>query len=426
MEYSVMPWTPGRQQPPTDDSPADEGSPPEGPTTEGSSEAQRSSCLHVHEIRPADTLLSIAAQYDVPVQELMQLNRLTSSDIWYHRHLIIPCRHPSCLSSLASSSSAPSGGELPHSSGSSDRSSNTQRVAPRQSGQQPSASRAFPRMRREVGARVSSVQQAPARAQGSEGPVEGPHKGTLSEAVQESANLAMLVEALDCLELRRWAAELDLTAPEILAYLIMHGGDLPRAHTALIEDLQWHKKGFFFFCIHVGPGLRDNTRRMQMLQGDLNSSFSWLPQFRLNFLRGFSRGRYRRLPSDNSLNASWGGPPPVHPGVGLHPAGLGCPPLSSARGTPSGETARRGPFPFPQAEGGSSTLLHFNSTSVEALRRRPIGRGQREGGGGPQGPHEGSTASSFSAPVARGAPPTPAVGAPVPESEEEGQEGKGT
>ncbi|KAL8270040.1 hypothetical protein Esti_006032 [Eimeria stiedai] len=269
-----MPGAPGRQQPPAGASPVDGGAPPEGPPPEGSSEPQRSPCIHLHEIRPADTLLSIAAQYDVPVQELVQLNRLTSSDIWFHRHLTIPCRRPSCLSSCASSSSASSAGAtaLPSSG-----SNNTQRPpASRQTGQQPSGSRASSGVGRD--ARASSfqaaaaggptLQQPLARAGGSGGPSEGPHKGLLSEELQESANLAMLVEALvretdihpriarqritarsldyeaalrDCLELRRWAAEMDLSAPEILAYLIIHSGDLQRAHTALVEDLQWHK-----------------------------------------------------------------------------------------------------------------------------------------------------------------------------------------
>ncbi|KAL8445153.1 hypothetical protein Emed_005848 [Eimeria media] len=433
----VMPGAPSRQQPPAGASSGDEGAPPEGPPPEGSSEPQQSACIHLHEIRPADTLLSIAAQYDVPVQELVQLNRLTSSDIWFHRHLTIPCRRPACLSSCASSSSASAAGAPPEGN-------NRERQASQQSSQQPSGSRGSSGVGAQagvspMGATASGgppVPQEPSRAtRGSGGPSEGPHKGPLSEEVQESANLAMLVEALvretdihpriarqritarslnyeaalrDCLELRRWAAEMDLSAPELLAYLIIHSGDLQRAHTALVEDLQWHK---------------DNTLRSQMVHGGLQSSFSWLNHLRPGFLGGPSRGRYRRLPSEGSPNVFRG--PPVHLELGAPPTSSGAPPLPAARRAPSTETARGGPPSYPQAE-GNATLLHFNSTSLEALRRRPVGRGQREVGGPPQGPHDDGASPFTRAPVARGAPPTPAVGAPVPEPEEDEQEGKRT
>ncbi|KAL8443125.1 hypothetical protein Emag_006075 [Eimeria magna] len=415
-----MPGAPDGQQPPAGASSGDEGAFPEGPPPEGSPEPQRSPCIHLHEIRPADTLLSIAAQYDVPVQELVQLNRLTSSDIWFHRHLTIPCRRPACVSSCASSSSASSAGAPPVSSVASN---NRERPASRQSSQQPSRSQASSGVGTNAGLLSLEatapggppLQQGPTRARASGGSLEGPHKGPLSEELQESANLAMLVEALlnyeaalqDCLELRRWAAEMDLSAPEILAYLIIYSGDLRRAHTALVEDLQWHK---------------DNTLRTQIGQGGFHSSFSWLSHLRPGFFGGPSRGRYRRLPSDGSSNAFRG--PPPHLGVGSPPTSSGAPPLPAMRGGPSRENARGGAPSYPQAE-GSATLLHFNSTSLEALRRRPVGRGQRDWGGAPQGPREDG-ASPFRAPVARGAPPTPAVGAPVPEPEEDEQEGKRT
>ncbi|KAL8270041.1 hypothetical protein Esti_006033 [Eimeria stiedai] len=157
----------------------------------------------------------------------------------------------------------------------------------------------------------------------------------------------------------------------------------------------------------------DNTHRMQMLHSGLDSSFSWLSRLRPGFVGGTSRGRYRRLLSDGFSNAFRAPPVLVE---------MGAPPLPATRQTSSTETARGGAPSHPQAE-GSAALLHFNSTSLEALRRRPVRCGQREGGRASQGPHE-DTASPFRAPVARGAPPTPAVGAPVQEPEKNGQKGK--
>lgn len=50
--------------------------------------------VHVHTVQPADTLISIAAQYDVPVSLLIHKNKLASSDIWFHRYILVPCWVP--------------------------------------------------------------------------------------------------------------------------------------------------------------------------------------------------------------------------------------------------------------------------------------------------------------------------------------------
>ncbi|OEH79313.1 domain domain-containing protein [Cyclospora cayetanensis] len=84
---------------------------------------------------------------------------------------------------------------------------------------------------------------------GARGPPEAPLSDVCDE-LQRSANLAMLVEGLleydlalrDCLDLRRWQRELDLTVPEVLSYLVLHDDDIDRAYAALVDDANWHSE----------------------------------------------------------------------------------------------------------------------------------------------------------------------------------------
>ncbi|KAL8439053.1 hypothetical protein Efla_007708 [Eimeria flavescens] len=441
--------------------PAGSGRPPEAASASGLPEAARSPRVHLHEIRPADTLLSIAAQYDVPVQELMQLNRLNSSDIWFHRYLTIPCRQPACLADCSSSRPLPAAAPAAASSSSSSSSGACRSTAGITTGSGSSEFLAASRLgvgdAAARGAADESQQGPPCSEDPGGPPAGGAPAGALSEDLQESANLAMLVEALvretdihpriarqrittrslnydaalrDCFELRRWAAEMDLTASEILAYLVIHNGDIDRAYTALIEDDQWHNLPRCLLCLSAAicpsPAAADSLALLQgLLEGGPSSSSSWLSHLRPNFLLGVPRGgSYRRVASDAPAHVV--GAPSAARG-GARPCSRGAPRVGGARAPPFPVTSADTPAcsRFGHARGdGSAALPQFNSTSLEALRRRPVGSGQR----GPppnslRGP-QADAAAPFSAAVARGAPPTPAVGSPVCEASAEEADGK--
>lgn len=162
---------------------------------------RRTTCVHRHEIRPADTLLSIAARYNVPVQELVHLNRLSSTEIWFRKDLAIPCRNPDCMGtctrteppSIEGPSEAPSEGprvgppEGPPSL--TIKAATPQRPMPSVGGSAPS---------RGVGSQMESFQRVvppPGSLQG-DAAAGGPHPKAPEEELQRSANLAMLVEGL--------------------------------------------------------------------------------------------------------------------------------------------------------------------------------------------------------------------------------------
>lgn len=45
----------------------------------------------------------------------------------------------------------------------------------------------------------------------------------------------------DCLRLRHWEAELNVTVPEILAFLAFHNEQLDPAYRAIVENNRWKK-----------------------------------------------------------------------------------------------------------------------------------------------------------------------------------------
>ncbi|XP_026193005.1 uncharacterized protein LOC34622943 [Cyclospora cayetanensis] len=223
--------------------------------------------VHQHEIRPADTLISIAGEYNVPLAELMRLNRLSSSEIWFRKHLCIPCRDPACREhsdTLTTKQEVHEGSNVEPS----DR-----EEAPFR------ACNVITRMSTEkLQSEADNVEECKGAPQaiarelqdvaGARGPPEAPLSDVCDE-LQRSANLAMLVEGLvreteihprlarhrilardleydlalrDCLDLRRWQRELDLTVPEVLSYLVLHDDDIDRAYAALVDDANWHSE----------------------------------------------------------------------------------------------------------------------------------------------------------------------------------------
>lgn len=331
---------------------------------------RRTACVHRHEIRPADTLLSIAARYNVPVQELVQLNRLSSTEIWFRKDLAIPCKNPDCMGTCTRT-------EALSFEGRSETPSEGPRVGPH--GGPTALITKAPTPRRPMSSvggsapsglvdSLSGFSQRVGPPSGSlQGDVAagGPHPKAPEEELQRSANLAMLVEGLvretdihsrlarqrliarhlkyedalrDCAELRRWQREMDLTTPEIISYLIIYDEDIDRARTALAEDTCWHRETIVRAKVH-----REATR-----------SSSWINHLLPRLCRRQTPAGYVRLPSSSS--AQLGPRMASVPQRGLPPT---VPPQIIGRGVPVSGIADFG-APLPQ----------FGSTSVEGVRRR--------------------------------------------------------
>lgn len=347
----------------------------------GPSSGSPPACVHMHAIRPADTLISIAAQYGIRMQELMQFNRLGSSDIWFRTHLAIPCRDPACRAACGAPEASPAGG--PPGAPAAEASEEKERTGdpraskwlPLQEEQSAAAcsetDTKAPHKRPDRGASLPPCQRTPlggpSRTPG--GPpgasqtqeeTQRAHSGAPTEDLQTSANLAMLVEGLvretdihprlarqrvlarglvyaealkDCEELRRWQRELDLTPPEVLSYLVIYEGDIAKAYSALLEDEKWH---------------REKIRR-EKLRRDIGSPSSWLCHLKPRLCIRDLHAGYMRLPE-------------------------------TAPGAPQPSSSA----PRPEVIGRRGTLLTcpntgmtplFSSTSIEGIRRR-----------GPRGP----------------------------------------
>ncbi|PFH33569.1 LysM domain-containing protein [Besnoitia besnoiti] len=197
--------------------------------------APREACRgnHVHAIQPADTLLSIALQYDVPVPRIMLANRLSSADIWFKNELLIPC---SGRCAQVAAVERPAEARRDAAEGAGDR-----------------ARRLGPAAESAVDAASAQMDAACVRTE-------------IPDLVHRTAHTAMLVEALvrqegvdvtlaraqlafrngnadvaraDCRLVRRWQDELDVTTPEILAYLSVNDGDVVKARNAMLKDEQW-------------------------------------------------------------------------------------------------------------------------------------------------------------------------------------------
>ncbi|CBZ55507.1 putative LysM domain domain-containing protein [Neospora caninum Liverpool] len=239
--------------------------------------AEEHSCTHIHRIQAADTLLSIALQYDVPVSHIMVANHLSSTDIWYKNELLIPC-NGRCQKQGTHALSSPSGCS-PALSGAEDaldRDGCGRNASPFQHGE-----RRDEVGRGRAGDACARTGELPNKASG--GSQRNSHAGRgdgdsspracmrmeVPEAVQKSAHTAMMVEAIvrqagvdpklaraqlafrngdadlaraDCCLLKRWQDELDVTPPEILAYLSVTDGDVVRAREAMMEDAEWHRE----------------------------------------------------------------------------------------------------------------------------------------------------------------------------------------
>ncbi|KFG31504.1 LysM domain-containing protein [Toxoplasma gondii p89] len=250
---------------------------------------QSKSRSHVHQIQAADTLLSIALQYDVPVSRLMLINRLSSTDIWFKNELIIPCNRQcptaAALTSSSSPSSSPPPPSLSSSSGSAVKGANAGVRSERNGEPERLLREQLPRWspeRRRAGVggdRTAGAASARNGDSGKSGRVASSADGEdnwhacmrmqVPDDVQKSAHTAMMVEALvrqagvdpklaraqlafrngdpdlaraDCCLLKQWQDELDLTPAEILAYLSVNDGDVFRARKAMEEDVAWHRE----------------------------------------------------------------------------------------------------------------------------------------------------------------------------------------
>ena len=138
---------------------------------------------HRHKIRPADTLLSIAAEYGVSVQQLMRCNKLSSTDIWFRNHLLIPCTAPEAARRAAAAAEGSPPAEHGGASG-----------APPGAAAPAAAAAAAAAAGPLDNSGVSAAGEVEKNSKGKGGP-QGPPKAYQDE-LQNNANIAMLVEGL--------------------------------------------------------------------------------------------------------------------------------------------------------------------------------------------------------------------------------------